>query len=38
MRGRGGGGRRDMALAGGTDINMIEEAKKILIKKIENKS
>ncbi len=38
MRGRGGGGRRDMALAGGTDIGMIEEAKKILIKKIENKS
>ena len=38
MKGKGGGGRRDMALAGGTDINMVEEAKKILIKKIENKN
>ena len=38
MRGRGGGGRRDMALAGGNDIDMVDEAKKILIKKIKNKS
>ena len=38
MKGKGGGGRRDMALAGGTDINMVDEAKKILIKKIKNKS
>ena len=38
MKGKGGGGRRDMALAGGTDINMVDEAKKILIKEIKNKS
>ena len=38
MNGKGGGGRRDMALAGGTDINMVDEAKKILIKEIKNKS
>ena len=38
MKGKGGGGRRDMALAGGTDASMIEDAKKILIKKIENKN
>ena len=38
MKGKGGGGRKDMALAGGTDINMVDEAKKILIKKIKNKS
>ena len=38
MKGKGAGGRRDMALAGGTDINMVDEAKKILIKEIKNKS
>jgi len=32
MKGKGGGGRRDMALAGGTDINKIDDAKKILIR------
>ena len=37
MKGKGGGGRRDMALGGGTDIRMIEDAKNILIKKIQNK-
>ena len=37
MKGKGGGGRRDMALAGGSDIEMVDEAKKILIKKIKNK-
>ena len=34
MKGKGGGGRKDMALAGGSDINMIEQAKKELIEKI----
>ena len=34
MKGKGGGGRKDMALAGGSDINMIEQAKKKLIEKI----
>jgi alanyl-tRNA synthetase len=38
MKGKGGGGRRDMALAGGTDIDMVDEAKKTLIMKIKNKS
>jgi alanyl-tRNA synthetase len=38
MKGKGGGGRRDMALAGGTDIDMVDEAKEILIMKIKNKS
>ena len=36
MKGKGGGGRRDMALAGGTDINKIDDAKKILINKIKD--
>ncbi len=35
MKGKGGGGRKDMALAGGSDINMVEQAKKRLIEKIE---
>ena len=34
MKGKGGGGRKDMALAGGSDMNMIEQAKKELIEKI----
>jgi alanyl-tRNA synthetase len=38
MKGKGGGGRRDMALAGGTDIDMVDKAKEILIMKIKNKS
>ena len=38
MKGKGGGGRRDMALAGGTDASMLENAKEILIKKIGNKN
>ena len=36
MKGKGGGGRRDMALAGGTDLNKIDDAKKILINKIKD--
>ena len=35
MKGKGGGGRKDMALAGGSDISMVEQAKKRLIEKIE---
>ena len=38
MSGKGGGGRPDMALSGGSEPNKAEEAIKVLIKKIEEKN
>ena len=38
MSGKGGGGRPDMALSGGSEPNKAEEAIKALIKKIEEKN
>lgn len=37
MSGRGGGGRPDMALSGGSEPNKAEEAIEVLIKKIKEK-
>ena len=38
MSGKGGGGRPDMALSGGSEPNKAEEAINALIKKIEEKN
>ena len=38
MSGKGGGGRPDMALSGGSEPNKAEEAIEVLIKKIKEKN